>query len=140
MERFVEPCGSDRAGQQLCIQLTRLSELVRYAQDVMELKAEDADVFMPLYAVLLHGACPDSVVIRRLRRPAECAVGQAALTASLSCPQRETAVQLLMTVWSASLTPDAEAELWAARAPDLPTRCLRAAATDSGPPSPMPLA
>ncbi|MEW2569201.1 hypothetical protein [Streptomyces sp. NPDC047070] len=48
---------SDRHGScgALSALLVQLSELVRYAQDTMQLDAEDAQVFMPLYAVVLYG-------------------------------------------------------------------------------------
>ncbi|WP_327350894.1 hypothetical protein [Streptomyces sp. NBC_01304] len=126
----------DRTEEQLRVQLALLSELVSYAQDAMQLAAEDAQVFMALYAVLRHRAAEKRETDPALRQLAESALRQTA--AAVSCEQQETAVQLLVTVWSAGLRSGCEAEQWATSAPELPAKCLRAATTSTPPSTPTP--
>ncbi|MFE1800703.1 hypothetical protein ACFW9L_31710 [Streptomyces sp. NPDC059517] len=115
--------------------LAQLSELVRYAQDTMQLDAEDAQVFMPLYAVVMYGVIDGGAADPILWQLAESAIGRTDLSATRG--QQGTAARLLVTVWSASLQPAVEAKEWPVKAPDLPLQCLRAAvasadAADSG--------
>ncbi|WP_069885401.1 hypothetical protein [Streptomyces luteocolor] len=131
---FQHGSGTEGAGEQLGLELTRLSELVRYAQDAIELAAEDADVFMTLYTVLIHG-----VSRRNSTDPALCDMAEQAIAdTAVEAPREQlrTAAKLLVTVWSSSRVPGAEAKEWAVNAPQLAIRCLRAAVL---PPRPLPL-
>ncbi|MEV5977423.1 hypothetical protein [Streptomyces sp. NPDC052114] len=126
--------GADGGGEPLGRQLMRLSELVRYAQDAIELAAEDADVFMTLYAVLMHGAESRTTTDPALGEMAEKAIAQTAIEAPRE--QLETAGRLLVAVWSASRVPGAEAKEWDVNAPELALRCLRVAVAPARPLSP----
>lgn len=119
--------GTGSAADRVGLRLWRLSELVRYAQDTLRLDAEDAEVFMALHAVVLNGVECRAPVDPALRRIAESAVAQAA--GAVPGKQREMAVELLLTVWCAGPLPCVAARIWAVRSPDLPLKCLRAAAT-----------
>ncbi|MYW68074.1 hypothetical protein GTY65_28965 [Streptomyces sp. SID8379] len=126
------PAGSGRAGgEQLCVRLALLSELVCYAQDTLALAVEDARVFMTLHDVLLHGGAGRAAAMDpSLRHPAESAIGAQAAD-SVPRAYLETAVRLLMSVWSACLVPGDASKEWPHRAPDLPAKCLYAASAEA---------